>query len=689
MSVEIHPQKTGIVFTEEVIAPDSFVVTNSSAQFTTVPSLSPFLDPTLIALADYNTNGLMTQTAPDTFTGRTLVGTSNRIDITNGNGVAGNPTINISASYVGQASITTLGTIVTGTWQGSSISTTYTDAKLKTLTGTANRITIGGTATDPTVDISTSYVGQATIVTLGTVTTGTWNATPISLTTYASGTLQAAQFPALTGDISTVAGALATTLATVNANFGTFGSATQVGIFTVNGKGLITAASNVSIQITESQVTNLVSDLAGKQTSDATLTALAAYNTNGLLTQTAADTFTGRTITGTSNRISVTNGDGVSGNPTIDIAGTYVGQNTITTLSTITTGSWNASGFVRVNGASTLGIDCLANANSSNIGATLTSNTSGHHAHIYAEVAGVSTGSDAFVELKNSNIGTGWVLGYDSSDTGAFTLCTGTTIGSNVKMKVTQAGATTFPAGSLTATGDVFASASSSGGNVRVCPTNSSNTASSNAICNISVAGSSAGDPFVIFDISGVLDWSMGADNSDSDALVISASGSLGTSNTVRISTAGELTIPLQPSFIAFKTGGASNVTGDGTVVTPLIDELVDRNGDYASSTTFTAPVTGLYSFSASILMTGLVAAHTHGEIRLVTSNRTWTSGIVNIGAARDASNQYSLSITVPYADMDASDTAVISVMVSGSTKAVGIFGGASPSTYFCGGLVC
>jgi hypothetical protein len=71
----------------------------------------------------------------------------------------------------------------------------------------------------------------------------------------------------LTGDGTTPTGGgiQPFTLATVNTTTGAFGSASSVADFTVNGKGLITLAGSVPIQISESQVTNLVSDLASKQ----------------------------------------------------------------------------------------------------------------------------------------------------------------------------------------------------------------------------------------------------------------------------------------------------------------------------------------------------------------------------------------------------------------------------------------
>lgn len=100
---------------------------------------------------------------------------------------------------------------------------------------------------------------------------------------------------------------------------------------------------------TLSSQTDLQTALNNKQTLDATLTALAAYNTNGILTQTAADTFTGRTLTGTTNKITITNGSGVAGNPTFTV-GSDVVDKTITNTYTagakqVFTASATTAGF--------------------------------------------------------------------------------------------------------------------------------------------------------------------------------------------------------------------------------------------------------------------------------------------------------------------------------------------------------
>lgn len=50
------------------------------------------------------------------------------------------------------------------------------------------------------------------------------------------------------------------------------------------------------------------------------LQGLSGVASNGLVTRTAAGTYTGRTVTGTASNIVVTNGDGVAGSPTINLA---------------------------------------------------------------------------------------------------------------------------------------------------------------------------------------------------------------------------------------------------------------------------------------------------------------------------------------------------------------------------------
>jgi hypothetical protein len=105
---------------------------------------------------------------------------------------------------------------------------------------------------------------------------------------------------------------------TSNGTFGTDLSAGRWQLYAAKGidglgAGDVVAANNLSDLDDPAEA---LANLSG-QPLNAQLTALAALATSGLVARTGAGTLAARTLTGTANQITVTNGNGASGNPTV------------------------------------------------------------------------------------------------------------------------------------------------------------------------------------------------------------------------------------------------------------------------------------------------------------------------------------------------------------------------------------
>lgn len=303
-------------------------------------------------------------------------------------------------------------------------------------------------------------------------------------------------------------------------------------------------------------------------------------------------------------------------------------------------------------------------------------------AAVIASVGGTTQTGDPYMQWSIGSARS-YALGPDTSNGGANSVLTLTT---DTAASVTPSSGTivfehdpTADAGALPSTPASYfnvaqagISRDAAGQELRLACINEddANTAS-HAVVEARVLGGpglTAGDAFMR--CVGNLDWVFGEDATTPSEPVFklghggSPSGFSATYMTVQGGTSeGTFNYPLQPAFLATHTVAQDDSTGAGTTVTVnFTTEIFDQNSDYDGTNTFTAPVTGRYLLRASVYIANATGS-TSGEFTISTSNRGYRLQLTS--GAGMVSDQYVLE-GCTFADMDATDTAIVRVTVSG-----------------------
>lgn len=124
------------------------------------------------------------------------------------------------------------------------------------------------------------------------------------------------------------------------------------------------------------------------------------------------------------------------------------------------------------------------------------------------------------------------------------------------------------------------------------------------------------------------------------------------------------------------------NVTGDGTEYQIVWggNEQFDDGSNVGA--TFTAPENGVYHLEAAVYVSGIVTAdHNNLQIKIVTTNRSYVVSLEGVDGVQSTGGQIVRRGTC-LADMEAGETAYVTVLVSGASKVVDVLRGDAQNGY-------